>query len=311
MKITEQLTLQNDDCKGCYYQSSKSSDRCILVLVGDEGNDFMDKAFASWLTKKVGVHALCVAIHQRKEDDTGVHEWPLEYIESAVKWLKAKGIFKIGILGMSIPGCLSLTAASLIPDISLVVAFTPCDFVPWGFIQGPIGKSSKGEWPSGTSAFTWRGKPLDYQSAFLEKENYWKMFCDDKKKYHEMHTITIFDHSENTCPIPESCFIPVENICGKIIFIGTGDDSMWNTSRYIKRMEKRLEEKQFSYPVKTFLYTFGTHLLVPESLLKNAIPVFGDLLYLMFISGRKHPDICKKNRIDLEKKLMIELQNWQ
>ena len=310
MKTSEITSIEKNGFSGYYYLSPSSTDKAIIVVIGDEGNDFMDKACAKWLTRHTGCHALCIGIHQKKEDDTGIHSWPLEYIEKAVQWLKSRGISKVGILGMSMPGCLALTAASFIPDLSLVIAMTPCDFIPWGFHQGRIQNSPKGEWPSGTSAFSWRGTDLPYQPAFLEKDAYWNMFCEDKKKYHEMHTVTIFDHSENTRPVPEECFIPVENICGRIIFTGTADDTMWNTSLYIERMKERLKKKGFSYPVETYIYPFGTHLLVPETMLKNAVPVFADQISKMFQSGREHPAECRKARIDLEEKLVKILKEW-
>ena len=310
MKAAEITLIEKDGFSGYYYVAPSSTDKGIIVLIGDEGNDFMDKACAKWLTMTVGCNALCLGIRQKKSDDTGIHQWPLEYVEKAVQWLQKKGISKVGILGMSMPGCLALAAASHIPDISLVIAMTPCDFVPWGFFQGKIQNAPKGEWPSGTSAFSWRGEDLPFQPAYLEKDAYWNMFCEDKKKFHEMHTITIFDHSENTSPIPDECFIPVENIRGKIIFTGTGDDTMWNTSRYIGRMNRRLQEKGSDVQTKTFLYPYGTHLLVPETMLKNAIPVFGDLISKMFQSGKEHPAECKQARIDLEAKLTKEIKEW-
>ena len=53
----------------------------------------------------------------------------------------------------------------------------------------------------------------------------------------------VFDDSENAHPITEDEFIKVENIKGKLLLIGADDDVLWDTSKYIHRMEKRLNEK--------------------------------------------------------------------
>ena len=45
--------------------------------------------------------------------DYSHHNYPLEYIEKAIAWLKLHGNEKIGIAGASTTGTLALTAASL------------------------------------------------------------------------------------------------------------------------------------------------------------------------------------------------------
>ena len=305
-KITQ---ISTDGFHG-YYYSSFRSDKCIIVIIGDKGNDFMNTSCARWLTTTQNCNVLCLGVRQEVHQDSGIHSWPLEYIECAVNWLKHQNIRKIGVLGMSMQGTLVLAAASFIPDISLVIALTPCDYIPWGFCHGKLGKSSNAEWPSGTSTFTWRGQELPWQPACLEKEAYWNMFLSDKSRYHEMHTISIFEYSERMHPISPECFINVENINGKIILIGAEDDVMWNSSKYIRRMKKRLNAGGFLFPCASYIYPYGTHLLVPERMLKKAIPLFGSMIYKLYVSGRKHPDECTQSRIDLDEKLTLEIQNW-
>ena len=51
--------------------------------------------------------------------DYGHHNYPLERIEKAIRWLKTSGNQKIGIVGASTTGTLALTAASYFEDITL------------------------------------------------------------------------------------------------------------------------------------------------------------------------------------------------
>ena len=310
MKAFRTLTVPQHGFRGYFYKAASATDKCIIVLIGDEGNDFMDKSCAKWLTTHQNCHALCIAVRQYLNEDTGVHRWPLDHIETAVRWIRKHKLTKIGILGMSMQASMALTAASLISDISLVIALSPNDFIPWGFHQGKIHGHSKGEWPSGTSAFSWKQIELPYQPAYLEKDDYWNIFCDEKKTYHELHSITLFEHSEKIRPIPEECFIPVENIQGSIILCGAEDDSMWNTARYINRMQKRLMQKNFPYPVEVCIYPYGTHLLIPEKMLTGSLPLIGNLISRIFASGRKYPKECKMSRIDLENKLTGLIEQW-
>ena len=311
MKSTAVTSLTQDGFLGCLFEPSPASARCLIVLIGDESDDFMNTACARWLTDRTGCAALCLGVNQDPNEAPGLHRWPLEHVESAVNWLHRRGFEKIGLLGMSMQASLALTAASLLPEVSLVIALAPNDFVPWGFYQGKLGKDSKAEWPSGTSAFTWRGRELPYQPAGLEKEDYWQLFCQEKKQYHEMHSITLFNRSEEEEPIDERCFIPVENIRGSLILVGSEDDSMWDSVRYIHRMEQRLRAKGFPYPLEMFLYPVGTHLLVPETMMRRAVPLVGDLIPALFASGRANLRECRQARMDLERQLTAALARWE
>ena len=310
MKATQHLLAANDGFTGFFYPSPVSSDKCMLVFLGDDGNDFMDKATAKWLTRVHHCNALCVALRPDQTTDTGLHDWPLEHVEAAAQWAKAQGFSKLGLFGMSMQAALVLSAACRIPAFSLVMVFAPADFVPWGFVHGKIDGNPNGEWPSGGSAFTWQGKPLPFQPAMQEKQAYWDMFAADGKRFHEMHSRGVFDYSEARHPILEDSFIPVETIGAKLILVGAEDDSMWDSARYIRRMTQRLQEKGYAHPVETHLYPYGTHLLVPQKLLQAAVPVGGGLISRMFASGRKHPAACKQARLELEEKLGHALAVW-
>ena len=283
MKATAKTAPESEGFKSYLYGPKIKSSRCFIVLLGDEGNDFMDKACARWLTEYAGCAALCLALRPEKSQNSGISLWPLENVEKALAFAKEKGFKKLGILGMSIQAAMALSAAARLPEIEFTLAISPCDFVPWGFQHGRIGKSSKGEWPSGESAFTWRGENLPFQSAGFEKDEYWKFFLKDKKKYGEMHTVSLFDESERRHPIDESSFIPVENIKGKLILAAAEDDAMWDAARYSRRMEKRLEEKGLSAEI--LIFKKGTHFIVPENMLKKALPPIRGRAFFSIFSG--------------------------
>ena len=106
--------------------------------------------------------------------------------------------------------------------------------------------------------------------------------------------------------------IPLENISGRLVLVGAEDDSLWDTARYIRRMDSRLKSHPHSCEYAVYLYRHGTHFVFPESVLKKALPVGSDLLVKMSFSAAKNfPAECKAMRVDLDKKLSSEIMNWK
>lgn len=73
---------------------------------------------------------LCAS--QKKETPKDLDRIPVEYVESAVQWLKAQGYMKIGIDGTSKGSEMALVAASTFTEISCVIVRVPSHFVSEG-----------------------------------------------------------------------------------------------------------------------------------------------------------------------------------
>ena len=142
---------------GCYWPV-EGAKAAIIGMYGDDTEDFMAKSAVKWLQKTFHINVLTMSPAQK---DYGHHNYPLERMEEAVKFLKERGNEKIAISGASTTGMLSLIAASYIPDITLTLALTPADFVMEGFYQGK--RDGVTEWPGeGESSVSYHGKPLPY-----------------------------------------------------------------------------------------------------------------------------------------------------
>ena len=121
----------------------------------------------------------------------------------------------------------------------------------------------------------------------------------------------MFDESERRHPIQEEERIKVEKIHGKILFVGAEDDVLWDTCKYIRRMEKRLSELPHECSWESLLYERGTHFVFPESMLKSMLPIGSGLLVkIMFKAAKEHPKECKETRIDIDKRLKKALKEW-
>ena len=187
MKVTTTALSERDGFSGTLYAPAGDSRRAVILMAGDSSTDFLTRAFARWLTDCRGLQVLALGVIQTPGQDSGVHGWALERVEQAVAWLKERGLEKIGAVGISMQAVLLLSAAARIPDISLTVAFSPCDYVPWGFTHGRMGREKNAEWPTGGSLCTWRGEELPFQPAGLGKEAYWRLFEERSREYKEMH----------------------------------------------------------------------------------------------------------------------------
>jgi hypothetical protein len=296
-----------DGFYGAYWNCKKVSNAAIIAMLGDDPQDYMSRCGVKWL-HQLGVNVLTMSPDKK---DHGYHNYLLERIEAAIAWLKAHGNEKIGILGASTMGTLALTAASYFSDITLTIGMTPSDFIWQGFMKGKRDGCKK--WPvEGESLFSYQGKPLPYMTFVYQHPEFWKVIEAERKKTGNMAGLRkLFDDSEQAYPLTEEQKIPLEQIKGKLLLIGAADDALWDTAKYIRRMDQRLKQHPHSCQVELAVYEYGTHFVYPETMLQMMIPVFGDAFVKMaFVSARQHPKECKQTRIDIDRRLRGAIREW-
>lgn len=298
---------EKDGFYGTYYINPKESYCAMIGMFGDDPNDYMAKCGAKWLHKN-GVNVLCMS--PSKKDYSHVN-YPLERIETAIQWLKNNGNKKIGIVGMSTTGMDALVAASFFSDITLTFALTPSDFIWQGFEQG--NKDGCKEWPiPGASTLSWKGQPLAYMPFVYEHPIYWQKVEEETKGSRDIERSTcLFIDSEKAREHTEEEMIKVENIKGSLFLVGADDDSFWETGKYIRRMDQRLKTHPHSCEYTTLVYEHGTHFVLPESLLRKALPIgLKFVLRFIFKAAKDYPNECEATRKDIDEKLSNALEKW-
>ena len=120
----------------------------------------------------------------------------------------------------------------------------------------------------------------------------------------------LFDTSEKVHPIQEEEFIKIERIKGRLLLIGAEDDVLWDTAKYIRRMEERLAKREHNCEVESYIYEHATHFVFPEGLVKAILPVVGDLMRRVFAAGRNYPKECKAARVDIERHVTDAIRSW-
>lgn len=301
------FTNEKDGFYGTYYENPKGANCAMIGLFGDDPNDFMAKCGAKWLHKN-GVNVMCMSPDVKNYSHVN---FPLERIEIAIKWLKSHGNKKIGIMGMSTAGMDSLVAASYFPDITLTFGLTPSDFVWQGFEQGE--KDGCKEWPiPDASTLSWQGKPLPYMPfVYAHPEYYHKIEEETKGSGDITRSTHLFIDSEKAREHTEEEMIKVEKIKGKLIMVGADDDSFWEAGKYVRRMDKRLKERPHKCDYEALTYKHGTHFVLPESMLRKALPIgLKFVLKFVFKAAKDYPKECEQTRKDIDRRLTAALKKW-
>lgn len=301
------FSVEQDGFFGAYFENPQKADKAMILMLGDDIDDRLAISGTKWMHKK----SCNVLTMSPAAKDYGHHSYPLERFEKAIAFLKDKGNKKIGVAGASTTGMLALTAASYFPDISLTLAFSPSDFVMEGFYQDGLdgARERPGDFESSLS---FKGKQLPFLPYAYRHPVYWQMIKKESKEGGNMiASRKLFDESERLHPIQEEEKIKVENINGKIVFAGAEDDVLWDTAKYIRRMESRLENLPHKCTWETLIYKHGTHFIFPQSLLETMFPLFSGLfIRLAFKAARDFPKECKAARIDIDKKLSDIISQW-
>ena len=306
--VKQMFTPEKDGFYGAWYPNQDlQTERALILMLGDSSDDRMAVSGAKWIHRQ-RMHALCMSPDKK---DYGHHNYPIERFGKAIEFLRSQGVSKIGIIGASTTGMLALIAASYYPEITLTVAFSPSDFVMEGFYRD--GKDGMDERPGdGESTVSWNGEPLPYLPFAYRHPEYWLKIKEESKAGGDMvASRKMFDESERRHPLQEEEKIKVENIKGKIVCIGAEDDVLWDTCRYIRRMQNRLASLPHDSVFEAWTYEYGTHFAFPESMLKIMLPVGSNLLVkLFFKSAKEHPKECKETRIDVDRKLVQLFRSW-
>ena len=242
-----------------------------------------------------------------KEGTCQFKEYPIDEIETAIHTMEKEGIKKFAVMGQSQTAMLSLIAASLIPEISLTAAFTPSNFVM------EATKTTDGaERPIDVSFARWRGESLPFHRFAFRGDEITKRMKENGKKHGDLIRMReVFDESMRLNPLTEEQLIKVENIRGKVLCFGAEDDAMWDTVRYIEKMEKRLEEHPHSCTFEKHIFELGTHYVLPQGIIKRMLPASTLLIGLMFQNGRIHKKECLKTREKIEHIVAEEIKAWK
>ena len=78
---------EKDGFYGAYWKCAAGSDCAMITMLGDDPEDYMARSAVRYLLS-LGINVLTMSPAKK---DYGHHNYPLERIEQAIKWLKKHG----------------------------------------------------------------------------------------------------------------------------------------------------------------------------------------------------------------------------
>ncbi|KYD05910.1 hypothetical protein B4102_3083 [Heyndrickxia sporothermodurans] len=245
------IPVREEGIVGTYFQH-KSDKKLpgIIVVGGSEGGiyEFLDGLLAS-----KGFNVLALGYFGIEKLPNSLANIPLEYVQKAIHWLKARNEVDdrwLGIHGTSRGGELALWSASLFPDIKATVslngsAVSFSGIVPW---------SDDANLPP---AWTYKNKPLPYAS----KKNPVEVALKCKQMwYKNQNPLTIWYQtliSDQT--ILDEAIIPVEKSNSSFLFISGEDDANFDSASLNQEAIKRLKTHKHPYPYEKLVYSGAGH----------------------------------------------------
>ena len=308
MMKTEHFTIDEDDIYANFYPCGNASDKAMIVMIGQNVDGLLPKMVVTYFHKQ-NIHVLAMS---SAPDEPGYHSFPLERFGVAIRLLKEKGNKKIGVFGVSTTGMIALAAASVFPELTLTIAFTPADFVMEGFYRDKL--DGVGERPGDfESSLTFEGKELPFLPYAYRHPDYWNNIKKEAKESHNLSScIKMFEESERLHPIQEEEFVQIERIQGELVCVGCEDDCLWNAAKYIRRMKERLAKRGSDATSTMLIYRYGTHFALPSSMLSFGKKLLANILIrVMFCSGREHYADCIQVREELDAQLQTVLSRWK
>ena len=202
---------------GAFFAPADRSSRAgVLVLGGSDGG--LAEGAAALLASH-GFATLALAYFRAERLPAELMEIPLEYFETAIRWLgRQPGVAAggLGVVGRSRGGELALLLASMFSEITAVVGYVPSGVVHAGIAASPAAGGAP------RSAWTYRGEPLPFVPPASDG-----LPPAAASPETPLELTPMFLKSLENRSAVEAAGIPVERISGPVLLISGEDDRLW------------------------------------------------------------------------------------
>jgi dienelactone hydrolase len=254
------------------FRPDGTAPRPAVVVVPGSGGGVPEAAAA--LLASHGFVGLALAYFRAEHLPQSLAEIPLEYFETAIRWLgghEAVAGRPIGIMGGSRGGELALLVGATFPDVKAVVGYVPSGIAHAGISGGGLRESKR------RPAWTHRGEAL----PFLSSRDASRM--DEPPASPEPLALTpIFLRAMEDRAAVEAAEIPVERINGPVLLISGQDDQMWPSALLAEIAMARLARHHHPHPFRHFSYPGAGHLIgqpgLPATVRASVHPLSGRLM---------------------------------
>ena len=284
MKISR-YSYKDYGFEGALYDTEDpNDDRLLIVIQGLKGLSLPEK-YASLFSSK-GISSLAFAYYGVPGLPQKMRAIPLETFENAATYFKSNARFRrFGIYGNSKGAGVALLAASVVPDISLVIAAST-----FGHIMQGTGKPSENPCKAMVS---YKGQDFPYVPAGHIFRDFIRRCIKEKK----VRTLYFFEEWDKKGT--EQNEIPVEKINGDILFLTSTHDESVPSKKDVELLTARLKRENFKHKFRHVNSETGSHNL-------GYFPVNNNLLP----REKKYPKECQNAREEALQIILQTVNGW-
>src|SRR5499427_6444922 len=227
----ERIEVREDGLVGTLFVPPGGGPHPVVITLSGSGGGLSEGSAALYASH--GYAGFALAYFNYADLPQDLIEIPLEYFETAIRWLQRQPRLdgdRIALSGTSRGGELVLLLGATFPTVKAVIAY-----VPSGIVYGGIGRSGvRGASP----AWTFRGEGIPYMQPRPEK------LSPEPPPPPPGQPIPLtprFLHGLEDEEAAARVEIPVERINGPVLLISGKDDAMWPSERLAEIARRRLD----------------------------------------------------------------------
>jgi dienelactone hydrolase len=267
----ERIPVRSEGLVGTLFVPPGSGPHPVVITLSGSGGGLSEAGAALYASH--GYAGFALAYFNYEDLPKDLVEIPLEYFETAIRWLQHQPRLdgdRIAVSGTSRGGELVLLLGATFAAIKAVIAY-----VPSGIVYGGIGRSGvRGAGP----AWTFRGEPVPYLQPRPEK------LSEEPPPTPPGQPIPLtprFLHGLQDVEEVARVEIPVEHINGPVLLISGTDDAMWPSQRLAEIARRRFEAHHFPHPYRHIACEGAGHMIgtpyQPTTVLASRHPLTGEV----------------------------------
>ena len=282
--MEERFRYTNDGFEGILYRAQRKDDRLLIVVQGLKGLELPSKYAALFAGK--GYSTLAMSYYGGEGQKKGMRAIPLDQFQAACDEMKRMGFKRIGIYGNSKGAGMALLAASVVPDISLVISASS-----FGHIMQGTGRPGE---DTCKAMVSFNGRDFPY----VKKERLLSAFFKRCVREHNIKLLYFFDEWDIKGTAENE--IPVERINGDILFLSSTHDESVPAKRDAELLVKRLQRSGFKHGFRHINSEMGSHNLGYFPVNNNMLP-----------REKKYPKECQRAREETLAIILNTLEKWR
>ncbi|MCM1263484.1 MAG: hypothetical protein NC313_12275 [Butyrivibrio sp.] len=289
--------LQKDGFRAYFHRGHKKAGKAVLFVGGAGCNEETCIKMGEEIAAQ-GYSVMVLGFYLWKGLPRELIHIPVDFAKKACKWLNENGYGEICMMGTSTGAGYTLLCASLIPQITKVIAVVPFDYV-----MEAMKNMIK---PLGFSVYEYQGENLPYTPFSILDDGLWKGL----QKFHKTpeYGFKYFMRAAyETARLNPESRIKVENINGDILFLHPTWDDVWPSDAATARMIKVLQECGFAHEVREIAYENASHAI-------GICPKGDKRMMRMFKRScpneKKYPQACEAARKKSSEDIFNALGEW-